>query len=96
MAKKTSTVLGDVQKTQPSANASQAVSPLDRKAIIDTIEVERRQIFRARAIAQTAAKLLHELYLCERNEPDIGTVLDVVSDMLEVSVAGLDRMTLNL
>jgi hypothetical protein len=48
-----------------------------------------------RAIAQSAAKLLHELYVNERNEPDVGFVLDVVSDMLEDSLAGLDRVTLD-
>ena len=96
MAKKTSAALVNVQETQPAGDDPKAVSPLDRKAVIDTIEVERQRIFRARAIAQTAAKLLHELYLSEKNEPDIGCVLDVVSDLLEVSIAGLDRMTLNL
>jgi hypothetical protein len=45
--------------------------------------------------AVTAAKLLHELYVNERNEPDVGFVLDVVSDMLEDSLAGLDRVTLD-
>ena len=96
MAKKATTVLVNVQQTQPSAGGPRSMSPLDRKAVIDTIEAERQQIFRARAIAQTAAQLLHKLYINERNDPDIGAVLDVVSDMLETSIAGLDRMTLNL
>jgi hypothetical protein len=93
MIKETSPGLVEPQKTQ-SPNADPAsIRPFNRESLINAIEAERQRIFCARAIAQTAAKLLHELYANERNEPDVGFVLDVVSDLLEDSLAGLDRVT---
>ena len=81
----------------PDVSLKQARDKRDstRRLIANGIDPSAR-IFRARVIAQTAAKLLHEFYLSEKHEPDIGCVLDVVSDLLEASIAGLDRMTLNL
>ena len=95
MTKKTSSSLVKPEEAQPLHADSAEIRSLDRESLIDAIEAERQRIFRARAIAQTAAKLLHELYVNERNEPDVGFVLDVVSDMLEDSLAGLDRVTLD-
>ena len=80
---------------QPAADEANARLPIDRLALIDAIQKERQRIFRARALAQAAAKLLHEVFVPERDEPDIGFVLDVVADMLEDCLAGLDRVTLN-
>lgn len=82
------------EDSQAQAHASHIVAPIDRDALIEAIETERQRIFRARALAQTAAKLLHELFVLEKDEPDIGFVLDVVSDMLEDALAGLDRVRL--
>jgi len=94
MAKKTQAASAKASETQSSANVPADRLP-DRAALIDAIETERQWIFRARAVTQTAAKLLHELCVLENNEPDIGFVLDVVSDMLDHSLAGLDRITLD-
>lgn len=82
------------EDSQAQAHASNIVAPIDLGALIEAIETERQRIFRARALAQTAAKLLHELFVLEKDEPDIGFVLDVVSDMLEDALAGLDRVRL--
>lgn len=96
MAKKTSQAApAKPSTTLPSSNDPKADRLPDRAALIDAIEVERQRIFRARAVTQTAAKLLHELCVLENDEPDVGFVLDVVSDMLEHSLAGLDRITLD-
>lgn len=95
MIKEISPSLVKPQTTVPPHVDSAEIRPLDRESLIDVIEVERQRIFRARAIAQSAAKLLHELYVNERNEPDVGFVLDVVYDMLEDSLVGLDRVTLD-
>lgn len=81
-------------KQQLSAKDLGAVHRPDRDALLMAIEAERQRIFRARAIVQTAAKLPHELYVNDRQEPDIGFVLDVVSDLLEAALGGLDRLTL--
>lgn len=94
MAKKTQAASAKASKTQSSANDPADRLP-GRAALIDAIEAERQRIFRARAVTQTAAKLLHELCVLENDEPDVGFVLDVVSDMLEHSLAGLDRITLD-
>lgn len=95
MAKKTTqAATAKASKSQLSAN-DPADRLLGRAALIDAIEAERQRIFRARAVTQTAAKLLHELCVLENDEPDVGFVLDVVSDMLEHSLAGLDRITLD-
>lgn len=88
------TALSEAQKVTESSDDSTARRSIDRDSLLDAVETERQRIFRARAIAQTAAKLLHELYVPKENEPDIGFVLDVVSDLLEASLAGLDRVTL--
>ena len=96
MAKKTSQpASANSSKTQSSTDDQKAAGLSDRAALIDAIETERQRIFRARAVTQTAAKLLHELCVLENDEPDVGFVLDVVSDMLEHSLAGLDRITLD-
>lgn len=81
-------------KQQLAGKTAEAVHPPDRDTLLMAIEAERQRIFRARAIVQTAAKVLNELYVNDRHEPDIGFVLDAVSDMLEVWLAGLDRVTL--
>ena len=95
MAKKTSQAApAKPSKTLPSSNDPKADRLPDRAALIDALETERQRIFRARAVTQTAAKLLHELCVLDRDEPDIGFVLDVVCEMLEHSLGGLDRLTL--
>lgn len=88
------TAMSEAQKVTASSDDSTARRPIDRDSLLDVVETERQRIFRARAITQTAARLLHELYIPKKNEPDIGFVLDVVSDFLEASLAGLDRVTL--
>ena len=94
MTKHTNSDNAGAPPTQHCDDARGEDRPIDRVALLDAIEKERQRIFRARALAQTAAKLLHELFVLEKDEPDIGFVLDVVSDMLEESLAGLDRVTL--
>jgi hypothetical protein len=81
------TAMSEAQKVTASSDDSTARWPIDHDSLIDAAETERQQIFRARAIAQTAAKLLHELSVPTENEPDIGFVLDVVSDLLKASFA---------
>lgn len=54
------------EDSQAQAHASHIVAPIDRGALIEAIETERQRIFRARALAQTAAKLLHELFVLRR------------------------------
>jgi hypothetical protein len=88
------TAISEAQKVTASSDDSTARGPIDRDSLIDAVETERQQIFRARATAQTAAKLLHELSVPTENELDLGFVLDVVSDLLKASLAGLDRVTL--
>lgn len=68
-------------------------SSIHLEDLIDAIEVERLRLTRAHALAQTAARLLHEMFILERSEPDIGFVLDVIAEMLEHSIGGLDRIT---
>ena len=80
--------------TQSAEDELREQRTVDRAALLDAIETERQRIFHARAVVQTAAKLLHELFVPEKDEPDLGFVLDVVSDLLEASLAGLDRVTL--
>jgi len=75
-------------------SSTEKATTTSSRALLEAIERERQRIFRARALAQTAAKLLHELVVPERNGPDLGFVLDVVSDLLEESLAALDRVTL--
>jgi len=82
-------------KTLPSSNDPTADRLPDSAALISAIEVERQRIFRARAVTQVVAKLLHDLCVLENDEPDIGFALDVVAGMLEHSLAGLDRITLD-
>mgnify|MGYP000034499153 CR=1 FL=1 len=96
MAKKTSQAApAKPSKTLPSSNDPKADCLPDRAALIDAIETERQRIFRARAVTQVVAKLLHDLCVLENDEPDIGFALDVVAGMLEHSLAGLDRITLD-
>jgi hypothetical protein len=65
------TVISKAKKVAASSDGSAARRPIDRDSLIGAVETERQRIFRARAITQTAAKLLHELYIPEKNEPDI-------------------------
>lgn len=57
------TAMSKAQKVTASSDDSTARRPIDRDSLIDAVETERQRIFRARVIAQTAAKLLHELYV---------------------------------
>ena len=95
MVARTSRTSVKSSRARPSANDAKADGARDRRALIDAIECERLRILRARAIAQTAAELLRERFILERAEPDIGCVIDVVCEMLEHSIAGLDRITLH-
>lgn len=94
MTKKMSRVAVGSRKQRLSVKDPEAVRPSDRDILLTAIDAERQRILRARAVVQTAAKLLHELFVPEKGEPDVGFVLDVVSDLLETSLAGLDRVTL--
>jgi hypothetical protein len=94
VTKKISRVAVGSRRQSLSVNDPEAVRPSDRDILLTAIDAERQRIFRARAVVQTAAKLLHELFVPEKGEPDVGFVLDVVSDLLEISLAGLDRVTL--
>ena len=87
--------LADTPAAQPPVRHEPARSPIDLEDFFDAIEAERLRLMRAHAVAQAAARLLHEMFILERNEPDIGFVLDVVAEMLEHSIGGLDRITAN-
>jgi len=84
---------GDAAAVRLPVHDEPVDSSIDIADLIDAIEVERLRLTRARAVAQTAARLLHEMSILERNEPDIGFVLDVIAEMLEHSIGGLDRIT---
>jgi hypothetical protein len=94
VTKKRSRVAVGSRKQLLSVKDPEAVRLSGRDILLTAIDDERQRIFRARAVVQTAAKLLHELFVPEKGEPDIGFVLDVVCDLLETSLAGLDRVTL--
>lgn len=94
MTKKISRAAVSSRKQRLSVKDPEAARQSDRDILLTAIDGERQRIFRARAVVQTAAKLLHELFVPEKGEPDIGFVLDVVCDLLETSLAGLDRVTL--
>lgn len=94
MTKKISRVAAGSRKQRLSVKDPQTVRSPDQDILLTAIDAERQRIFRARAVVQTAAKLLHELFVPEKGEPDIGFVLDVVCDLLDTSLAGLDRVTL--
>lgn len=68
-------------------------SSIDIEDFFEAIEAERLRLARAHAATQAAAPLLHERFILEHNEPDIGFVLDVVVEMIEHSIGGLDRIT---
>jgi len=91
----TSATQVDASIEQALVHDGSARGSIDLEDLTEAIEVERLRLTRAHAVAQTAARLLHEMFILERNEPDIGFVLDVVAEMLEHSVAGLDRITLD-
>jgi hypothetical protein len=84
---------GDAAAARLPVHDESVGSSIDIADLIDAIEVERLRLTRAHAVAQTAARLLHEMSILERNEPDIGFVLDVIAEMLEHSIGGLDRIT---
>lgn len=94
MTKKISRVAVGSRKQRLSVTDPDALRPSDRDILLTAVDAERQRVFRARAVVQTAAKLLHELFVPEKGEPDVGFVLDVVSDLLEISLVGLDRVTL--
>jgi hypothetical protein len=94
VTKKISRVAVGSRKQRLSVKNPEAERPSDCDILLTAIDGERQRIVRARAVVQTAAKLLHELFVPEKGEPDIGFVLDVVCDLLETSLAGLDRVTL--
>jgi len=83
----------DVAAARLPVQDESAGSSVDLADLIDAIEVERLRLTRAHAVAQTGARLLHEMFILERNEPDLGFVLDVIAEMLEHSIGGLDRIT---
>ena len=84
---------GDAAAARLPVHDEPVDSSIDIADLIDAIEVERLRLTRAHAVAQTAARLLHEMSILERNEPDLGFVLDVIAEMLEHSIGGLDRIT---
>jgi hypothetical protein len=78
----------------PSAKPLKTTPPADGETLLRVVEAERQRIFRAQAIAQTAACLLHQSFVPDENEPDFGYVLDdVVCDMLEHAITGLGSVT---
>lgn len=95
MSCKSSAAAVDAPGAQALADDAPVRGSIDLEDFVEAIEEERLRLMRTHAVAQTAAQLLHEKFILERDEPDIGFVLDVVVEMLERSVAGLDRITID-
>jgi len=95
MSCNTSATPVDELGAQALAHDAPVRGSIDLEDFVEAIEEERLRLMRTHAVARTAALLLHEKFILERGEPDIGFVLDVVVEMLERVIGGLDRVTLD-
>lgn len=78
------------------ASANALTRSPDLQTLARAIDRERQQLFRAQAIVQSIALLLHQTHDFEQGEPDVAFALNAADDIMEATITKLEPLSLGL